>query len=271
MKILDLLKESNKASTRWVKYFDVYEQVFEKFRDKRVTFVEVGVLNGGSLEMWKKYFHPESRIIGVDLNPECKKFEKDGIEIFIGDQSDEMFWDNFFKKVGKIDILLDDGGHLSYQQIITTVKSIENINDDGLLLVEDVHASYMDNFNNIKRRTFIDFSKKLIDDVNKKNPLINENLFKFSLNDYIHSIHFFESIVVININRKKTYENSKFKSKNIDHHKMDDFRYNNTFSAKFIWYNKFIQKFRLIKTITFRISIFFEKFQKLLKYNRYFK
>ena len=179
MKILDLLKESNNYSTRWIKYFEVYDQIFEKFRDKKITFVEVGVLNGGSLEMWKKYFHPESRIIGIDLNPECKKFEKNGIEIFIGDQSDQKFWDNFFKQVGNIDILLDDGGHLSHQQIITTVKSIKNINDGGLLLVEDVHASYMENFNNIRKRTFIDFSKKLIDDVNKKIHLLKKIYLNF--------------------------------------------------------------------------------------------
>ena len=49
MKILDLLKESNNYSTRWIKYFEVYDQIFEKFRDKKITFVEVGVLNGGSL------------------------------------------------------------------------------------------------------------------------------------------------------------------------------------------------------------------------------
>ena len=77
MKILDLLKESNNYSTRWIKYFEVYDQIFEKFRDKKITFVEVGVLNGGSLEMWKKYFHPESRIIGIDLNPECKTILKE--------------------------------------------------------------------------------------------------------------------------------------------------------------------------------------------------
>ncbi len=249
MKIRDLILQSENFSTRWVKYFDVYEEVFKNLKEKKITFVEVGVLNGGSLQMWKKYFHPESRIIGIDLNPECKKFESNGMEIFIGDQADETFWENFFKKVGKIDILLDDGGHLSYQQIITTIKAIKNINDEGLLVVEDVHSSYLDKFNNIIRKTFIDFSKKLIDDINKKNPLTNKNLFKFSLNDHIHSIQFFESIVVININKKKTYLNSKFLNKDINHHKVDDFRYKNTFSGKFFWYNKFIKKFNSLKLI----------------------
>ena len=67
MKTYDLFIQSEKYSTKWEKYFDVYDSVFEKYRDKKITFVEVGVFNGGSLEIWKKYFHPESRIIGIDL------------------------------------------------------------------------------------------------------------------------------------------------------------------------------------------------------------
>ena len=147
-----------------------------------LTFVEVGILDGGSLEIWKKFFHPDSRIIGIDFNPECKKFEKNGIEVFIGDQSDEKFWDDFYNKIGKVDILLDDGGHTNMQQIITTLKSIPNINDDGILMVEDTHASYMTEFGNPGKYSFINFSKKLIDDVNFKYPKLGN--FKLSLNNY---------------------------------------------------------------------------------------
>ena len=48
--------------------------------------------------MWKNFFGKKARIIGIDLNPEAKKFEKDGFEIIIGDQSSEVFWKKFFKK-----------------------------------------------------------------------------------------------------------------------------------------------------------------------------
>ena len=65
------------------KYFDVYEEYFSEFKGKKITFVEVGIFNGGSLKVWKEYFGPDARIIGVDINPECKKFEEDGIEVFI--------------------------------------------------------------------------------------------------------------------------------------------------------------------------------------------
>ena len=78
--------------------------------------------------MWRDYLGENARIIGIDLNPEAKIFEKEGFEIFIGDQQSPKFWDYFFHEVGKIDILLDDGGHTNEQQIMTTEKCLENIN-----------------------------------------------------------------------------------------------------------------------------------------------
>ena len=63
------------------------------------TLVEVGVLNGGSLFMWRKYFGENVRIIGIDLNPAAKHFDKYGFEIFIGDQADPKFWRSFIVKL----------------------------------------------------------------------------------------------------------------------------------------------------------------------------
>ena len=77
------------------------KKLFSKYRDKKITFVEIGVLSGGSLFMWRNYFGKDARIIGVELNSEAKKFEKDGFEIFIGNQSDENFWKDFLKKLAK--------------------------------------------------------------------------------------------------------------------------------------------------------------------------
>jgi hypothetical protein len=99
------IKESfNKSKYRSIKhssYFRVYDQLFEKYVGKKFTFVEIGVLGGGSLFMWRNYFGPNARIIGVDLNPGAKKWESCGFEIFIGSQDDENFWNEFIKSVGK--------------------------------------------------------------------------------------------------------------------------------------------------------------------------
>ena len=39
------------------------------------------------------------RIIGIDLNPAAKHFDKYGFEIFIGDQADPKFWRSFIVKL----------------------------------------------------------------------------------------------------------------------------------------------------------------------------
>ena len=63
-------------SIKFKNYFPIYEKIFHRFRDKNITFVEIGVFSGGSLFMWKNYFGPKARIIGIDLNPKAKDFEK---------------------------------------------------------------------------------------------------------------------------------------------------------------------------------------------------
>src|SRR6056300_316142 len=154
-KLIDLFYESENRSIKWKKYFPVYENLFNSYKNKNITFVEIGVLDGGSLEIWKKYFGKDSRIIGIDNNPNCKKFENENFEIFIGSQSDKNFWKDFFNKVGKVDIILDDGGHTNDQQIITLTECVNNINDDGIHVVEDVHSSYMKYYGNPSKYSFI--------------------------------------------------------------------------------------------------------------------
>ena len=150
---------------------------------------------------FSNFFGKKAKIIGIDLNPESKKFKKYGFKIFIGDQSKENFWKNFFSKVGKVDLVLDDGGHTNYQQIITTNCCIPNIKDDGMIVIEDVHTSFIKNkWYNPSKYSYINYCKKLIEDINSRFPGLKKH--KYSLNKYIYSIQNFESIVSFKINRK---------------------------------------------------------------------
>lgn len=99
---LKLFLESKYYSTKLIKYFKLYDDLFSKYINKKIIFVEIGILNGGSLQIWKKFFGNKARIIGIDQNPNCKKFEEKGIEVFIGDQSDQNFGDIFLKKLEKL-------------------------------------------------------------------------------------------------------------------------------------------------------------------------
>ena len=172
-------KKSKYFSLKYINYFPIYDSLLNKFRNKKIIFVEIGVFSGGSLFMWRHFFGKKAKIIGIDLNPDIKRFKKYGFDIIIGDQSNKDFWKNFFKKYGKVDVILDDGGHTNYQQIITVNSCIPNIKDGGIVITEDVHTSYIkDKWYNPSKRSFINYSKKLIDDINSRYPGLKT---KFSL------------------------------------------------------------------------------------------
>ena len=187
------------VSIKHTTYFDSYDYFFDSYRGKEITFVEIGILDGGSLFMWRDYFGPGARIIGVDLNPEAKKWEKDGFEIYIGSQSDRSFWKEFINDVGVIDIVLDDGGHTYNQQIITTESLLPHLNDGGILLVEDTHTSYMKGFGDINF-SFIEYVKEHIDKVNMRFGKFE----KEKAEKRFWSIEVVESMVAFRINRAAT-------------------------------------------------------------------
>lgn len=162
------LNNSSKRLHKWIHYFDIYERHFHRFRSKSPVMIEIGVFGGGSLEMWKSYFGEGSKIIGVDVNPKCKKHEGEGIEIFIGSQDDPALIDSIFEKYPKIDIVLDDGSH-RMQHMIASFKMIYNRMDrNGVYAVEDTHTCYWPEFGGGLKQdgSFMEFVKDRLDELN---------------------------------------------------------------------------------------------------------
>lgn len=192
-------RASPHRSLKHSSYFRVYDELFGRFRGQKITFVEVGVLGGGSLFMWRSFFGPQARIIGVDLNPNARKWEREGFEIFIGSQSDTAFWKDFVRQVGPVDILLDDGGHTYAQQIITVESMLHAIRDRGLLVVEDTHTSYLHGYGP-ENYSFMRYSQNLIDRINRRSSLVDEG----PEEQRIWSVQCYESIVAFHINRQES-------------------------------------------------------------------
>lgn len=206
LNIYESYTNSKYLSIKHSSYFQVYEELLLKYVDKELVFVEIGVLNGGSLFMWRDFFGPNARIIGIDFNPIAKKWEEHGFEIFIGNQSDPMFWKEFFALVGSVDIILDDGGHTNEQQIVTSAICIPKINDGGMLIVEDTHASYLRSFGNPSKYSFINWAKSIVDRVNSRFPALEGQ--QNELSKIVYSLTFFESIVCFNVDRRKSFISS---------------------------------------------------------------
>jgi 23S rRNA U2552 (ribose-2'-O)-methylase RlmE/FtsJ len=183
---------------KWVHYFDVYDRYFNKFRNKEIVIVEIGIYQGGSLQMWKNYFGDKAKIYGIDIEPRSKEMEEENIKIFIGSQSDRNFLREIKKEIPKIDILIDDGGHTMNQQIVTFEELFDHVKEDGVYLCEDVHTSYWLNFGGgYKRRgTYIEYSKNFIDQLHAYHSE-QKSLQVSNFTSSVESIHYHDSIVVI--------------------------------------------------------------------------
>lgn len=131
--------QSGPGIWKWLHYFNIYERHFQKFRDKEVNILEIGIYSGGSLEMWHHYFGDKCKVFGVDLEEECRVYEKENTKIFIGDQGSRPFWRDVKKEMPQLDILIDDGGHLPEQQMVTFEEMFSHINPGGVFLCEDIH------------------------------------------------------------------------------------------------------------------------------------
>ena len=252
-KIYESYLRSPYSSLKLSTYFNVYDQLLSQYRDKSIVFLEIGILDGGSLFMWRDFFGPQARIIGVDLNPEAKKWEKEGFEIFIGDQSSAEFWKKTLNTIGKLDIVLDDGGHTFEQQIMTTESVIPFINDGGVIIIEDCHTSYMKKFG-FRKLSFINYAKKMIDNINKRYVGFDNKTSEIR----VWSIQFFESIVALHINFYATSIPSEVIFNQDEEVKAEDFRYDS--------YPIFIDKLeKLSQNRRFKIiKVFIRLFKKLL-------
>src|SRR5215831_11037598 len=122
---------NGKGIWKWSHYFDIYHRHLRKFVGQDVRIAEVGVYSGGSLGMWKAYFGTKCQVYGIDINEACKGYEDGTTKIFIGDQSDRDFWRRFRTAVPDIDIVIDDGGHMPEQQIVTLEETLPYIRPGG--------------------------------------------------------------------------------------------------------------------------------------------
>jgi cephalosporin hydroxylase len=148
-------------------YIPIYERHLAALRGKPVTVLEIGVRLGGSLRMWRHYFGDQARIFGLDIDPECRKFEAEGFRVFIGDQADSTFLAACLVEMGRPDIVIDDGGHRSVQQIASFETLYPAVSENGTYLVEDTHTNYWEvAYGMPESQTFMQFAKNRIDELN---------------------------------------------------------------------------------------------------------
>jgi hypothetical protein len=203
-KFNELFKEhTGESILKWSNYGDIYDKHFAPFRDQPINILEIGVLKGGSMRLWEKYF-PKANIFGIDIDEECLQYQSDRTKIFIGDQGDVSFLRNVKAKVPRIDILIDDGSHRAKDQKTTFDEMYYHVRKPGVYLIEDIELNYWPSKDKDKPDNFMTYMKNKIDEMNVRRTMsrkISESYpFKDTevrFNNSTNSISFYENVVVL--------------------------------------------------------------------------
>jgi hypothetical protein len=193
----DFLQNDGKRMHKWVHYFPIYERHFSWYRNKSLTFLEIGVARGGSLPMWQRFFGPLAKIVGIDHDEKCKEHEAPGIFVRIGDQGDAKFLQSLVDEFGPPDVVLDDGSH----RMDLTAASFEFLYPlmpkNAVYMVEDMHTAYWEEFGGgvSKPDTFINKSKDFIDRLNADHS--RGQIAPDIITRETFGISFYDSIVVL--------------------------------------------------------------------------
>jgi hypothetical protein len=131
---------------KWHHYIPLYERYFSAYRGKNIRLLEIGVSEGGSLQMWREYFGDKATIFGIDINPNCAQFNGQSGQVRIGSQDDEPFLLSVVKEMGGVDVVIDDGSHIM-EHVTASLKFLfPHVSDGGLYMIEDLHTAYWENY-----------------------------------------------------------------------------------------------------------------------------
>lgn len=209
------LEHVGKVSDKWEIYLNEYDRVFSPYREQEIDLLEIGVQNGGSLEVWEKYFNNARSLIGCDIDKSCENLEyySEKISIVVGNANSGEAEKSIISKSEFFDIIIDDGSHTSQDIIESFDRYFKHLKNGGVYVVEDLHCSYWESYGGglYDQGSSIAFFKQLVDVVNYEHwgleKPINDVLSVFNekysvtFSTYcltsIHSVEFFNSACVI--------------------------------------------------------------------------
>jgi cephalosporin hydroxylase len=219
MKTVDNIIKNNtgKVIDKWESYLTHYDKILLPIKADIKNIVEIGVQNGGSLEMWAQYFLGAQSITGIDINPKCSSlsFNSNLINVIIGDASKLKTLQLLPKE---IDLVIDDGSHRSSDIISTFINLLPSLNTNALYIVEDICCSYWQEFEGGVNHphSSMNFFKKVVDIINFEHWRNDKDLNWLFDNKYdftdlqkarlkqIESIQFMNSMVFIKFSNNQS-------------------------------------------------------------------
>ncbi|HUI09692.1 MAG TPA: class I SAM-dependent methyltransferase [Bacteroidota bacterium] len=126
-------------------YFRTYEELFAPLADQPVHLLELGISQGGSLELWRDYFR-KGTIAGIDVAPVSLSDRSGRIHVYRGLQQDCALLDRVRTETapGGFDVIIDDCSHIGEFTALSFWHLFDrHLKPGGLYIIEDWGTGYM--------------------------------------------------------------------------------------------------------------------------------
>jgi Methyltransferase domain len=163
-------EHQGKVSDKWSLYIREYDRILTPYRHDPVNLLEIGVQNGGSLEIWARFLRAAQNLIGCDVNPDCARLRYDDprIRIVVGDANTDAVEKTIAQHTRHLNVVIDDGSHRSSDIVKSFARYFPRLVDGGVFIIEDLHCSYWSDFEGGLSYSLssIAFIKRLADVIN---------------------------------------------------------------------------------------------------------
>lgn len=123
-------------------YLEYYEPRLKDLRGISGNILEIGVLTGASLKMWKKFFG-ESKVVGIDIDTSRSKLALgENVFVRIGSQADQQFLHTVAHEFGPFKLIVDDGSHIVKHMLGSFKYLWPHLAAGGWYIMEDMRISY---------------------------------------------------------------------------------------------------------------------------------
>lgn len=130
-------------------YLPIYEG--SDIRTSPIRMLEIGSFYGDSLQMWQEYLHPDSLIVGIDIDSKLLRIADSGsVHVRIGGEHYLSFLREVAAEFGPFDVIIDAGSQTSSRMVDSFHCLFENaLSSSGVYVLGDVYCDYWSLYNGL--------------------------------------------------------------------------------------------------------------------------
>lgn len=157
------LNEKEYGTDKGIQFLSNYENHFNHLVNEKINLLELGILKGDSLLMWRDYFD-KGTIVGLDINPIELNDPINRIHVFQGFQEDKKTLDKIRKETANdgFDIIIDDASHIGELTKVSFWHLFDNhLKPGGVYVIEDWGTGYSGKFPDGEKYVISDYDDQM--------------------------------------------------------------------------------------------------------------